>query len=134
MRTLVVLVALLFAGLGLSRLTGRAEMPAVPEPVAKDPEPQEIATRTASFELTLSAAAARVKLHAGGEPLEFQDTAGPLGGRLNLAGDAVFLEIEWADGAAPGHRFARLRLEESGRETREHVFSAAGNIDDLWEP
>jgi hypothetical protein len=41
--------------------------------------------------------------------------------------------VEWTDTTA-GHRFAKLRLEVPGQDTREHVFSAPGDIDDLWEP
>lgn len=134
MRTLAVLVALLLAGIGLARLTAPAtlQLTTPPQPIAK---PESSAAKTATFELLLSGTAKRVTLEAGGEPLAFENTAGPLTGKLALSSDkpTIFLQVEWADAAA-GHRFAKLRLEAPGQETREHVFSAPGNIDDLWEP
>jgi hypothetical protein len=59
----------------------------------------------------------------------------PLVGKLELSGETpvIFLQVEWAEAPA-GHRFAKLRLEPPGEDTREHVFTAAGDIDDLWEP
>lgn len=132
MRTLAVLAALLLAGLALARLTGSA--PATVSPPPQTAEETPIA-RGASFELLLSAPAKRVRLEAGGQPVTMENPVGPLTGKLELSGEApvIFLQVEWAEAPA-AHRFAKLRLESPGEETREHVFSAAGDIDDLWEP
>ena len=134
LRTLTVLVALLLAGIGLARLTAPAAPQGItPPPPLEKAEPAK--TNSPTFELLLSGTAKRVALEAGGAPLNFENTAGPLTGKLPLSSDkpTIFLQVEWADSAA-GHRFAKLRLEQPGQETREHVFSAPGNIDDLWEP
>ena len=134
LRTLAVLVALLLTGIGLARLTSTAahQVAAPPPPVEKT---ETSKASPATFDLLLSGTAKRVTLEAGGEPLSFENTAGPLTGKLSLASDmpTIFLKVEWAEATA-GHRFAKLRLEIPGQETREHVFSAPGNIDDLWEP
>ncbi|MCW1921770.1 hypothetical protein OKA05_04345 [Luteolibacter arcticus] len=134
LRTLAVLVALLLAGIGLARLTAPAATQATVTSVPQD-EPESSAIRPATFDLLLSGTAKRVTLEAGGPPLTFENTAGPLTGKLALSADkpTIFLVVEWAEAAA-GHRFAKLRFEVPGQETREHVFSAPGNIDDLWEP
>jgi hypothetical protein len=133
LRTLVVLAALLLAAAGLFRLTA----PARPAPAAApDPTGQSPATpATATFELLLSATAASIALDAGGPAIVHQNTAEPLSGRLELVGAAplISLKIQWAD-TAPGHRFARLRLDRPGQDSIEHVFSAPGDIDDIWEP
>jgi hypothetical protein len=132
-RTLAVLVALLLTGIGLARLTAPVTRQVTPPPPEGNAESAK--TSAATFELLLSGTAKRVTLEAGGEPLAFENTAGPLTGKLPISSDkpTIFLQVEWADAAA-GHRFAKLRLEVSGQETREHVFSAPANIDDLWEP
>jgi hypothetical protein len=133
LRTFAVLAALLLAGIGLARLTAPATLQATTQPPAENPESPK--TDSATFELLLSGTAKRVTLEADGEPLAFENTAGPLTGKLGLASDkpTIFLKVEWAEATA-GHRFAKLRLEIPGQETREHVFSAPGDIDDLWEP
>ena len=134
LRTLAVLVALLMTGMGLARLTAPAanQETALPPPIEKTGPSK---ASPATFELLLSGTAKRVTLEAGGSPLTFENTAGPLTGKLALSSDqpTIFLKVEWADTTA-GHRFAKLRLEVPGQETREHVFSAPGDIDDLWEP
>jgi hypothetical protein len=133
LRTLAVLVALLLTGIGLARLTA----PVAPQMAAPPPEEKTEPSKAspATFELLISGTAKRVTLEAGGAPLAFENTAGPLTGKLAVSGDlpTIFLKVDWADTTA-GHRFAKLRLEVPGQETREHVFSAPGDIDDLWEP
>ena len=133
LRTLAVLAVLLLAGIGLARLTAPATPQVTTPPPVENPERSK--TTSAAFELLLSGTAKRVTLEAGGEPLSFENTADPLTGKLGLASDrpTIFLKVEWAESTA-GHRFAKLRLEIPGQETREHVFSAPGDIDDLWEP
>ena len=131
-RTLVVLVVLLLAGFGLARLTGSS----TPKPVVEDqtatPAPQ---ASQATFEILLSAAAKSVSLEAGGPAVVQESPAGPLTGTFEIHGEqpVVFLKVVWAD-TTPGHRFAKLRIDRPGEETLEHVFSAPGDIDDLWEP
>lgn len=126
------LAVLLLAGFGLARLTA----PATPKPVVEDPKPSPVSEATsATFELLLSAAAKSVSLEAGGPAFVRESPAGPLTGTLEVMGEhpVVFLKVEWAD-TNPGHRFAKLRIDRPGEETLEHVFSAPGDIDDLWEP
>lgn len=132
LRTLVVLAVLVLAGLGLARLTA----PSTPKPVVEDQKPSPAAeSSTATFELLLSATAKSVSLEAGGPAFVRESPAGPLTGTLEVMGEqpVIFLKVEWAD-TTPGHRFAKLRIDRSGQETLEHVFSAPGDIDDLWEP
>lgn len=132
LRTLVVFAVLLLAGLGLARLTA----PSTPKPVVVDQKPSPAAeASTATFELLLSATAKSVSLEAGGPAFLRESPAGPLTGTLEVVGEqpVIFLKVEWAD-TTPGHRFAKLRIDRSGKETLEHVFSAPGDIDDLWEP
>ncbi len=135
LRTLLVLAALLLAGLGLHRLT--APPPEARAVIQDAPSSGQtvIALPGATFELLLSAGAKSVTLDAGGAPFTHRDVAGPLAGTLEIAGEApvVSLRVEWAD-RAPGHRFAQLRLDRPGKETLEHVFSAPGDLDDIWEP
>lgn len=126
------LAVLLLAGIGLARLTGHS----TPEPVVEDQGPTPPAKASpATFELLLSAAAKSVSLEAGGTAFVRESPAGPLAGNLEIPDEhpVIFLKIEWAD-ATPGHRFAKLRIERPGEDTLEHVFSAPGDIDDLWEP
>lgn len=132
LRTLIVLAVLVLAGLGLARLTAPpTPAPVVAKPIAV-PAPQ---ASPATFELLLSAAAKSVSLEAGGPALLQESPAGPLTGTLEIHGEqpVIFLKVEWAD-SSPGHRFAKLRIDRPGKETLEHVFSAPGDIDDLWEP
>jgi hypothetical protein len=132
LRTLVVLAVLLLAGLGLARLTA----PSTPKPVVEDQKPSPAAeASTATFELLLSATAKSVSLEAGGPAVAQESPASTLTGNLEVVGEqpVIFLKVEWAD-TTPGHRFAKLRIDRSGKETLEHVFSAPGDIDDLWEP
>lgn len=133
LRTLAVLAVLLLAGMGLARLTAPATPQATAPPPVEKPEPSK--TSSATFELLLSGTAKRMTLEAGGKPVAVENTAGPLTGKLALTSHkaTIFLQVEWAEATA-GHRFAKLRLEIPGQETREHVFSAPGDIDDLWEP
>jgi hypothetical protein len=133
LRTMAVLAALLLTGLGLARLTAPAASVVVPAPQPTGSPKTE--TRRASFELVLSATAKSITLDGGGAPLAFQNTSGPLTGSVELSRDqpVLSLKIAWAE-MAPGHRFAKLRLEEPGKDTRDHVFTAPGDIDDIWEP
>ncbi len=131
LRTLIVLAVVLMAGLGLAVLTKPAPIAELPDAA---PKPAETVGKRAAYELVLSATAKRVTLEAGGAIVSHENSAGPLAGSLELSNAAILsLKIEWAEDA-PGHRFAKLRLEEPGKETREHVFTAPGDIDDIWEP
>lgn len=131
MRTLLVLAALLVAGLGLSRLIRPAPLAVAPPPVEEVAPPAS----DASFELLLSAPVKSVALDVGGAPFVRENPAGPLTGRISISGDTplVSLKVVWAD-SSPGHRFAKLRLDRPGKDGIEHVFSAPGDIDDIWEP
>ena len=126
LRTLIVLAALLVTGLALARLTNSRSVQA---PVGKEPAAAPVEIEKASFELILSGTAKEISLDAGAAP------ATTLSGSLEIPADhpVVFLRVAWAD-KAPGHRFAKLRLEIPGKPTLEHVFDASGDIDDIWEP
>jgi len=128
-RTLMVLAALCLTGLGLARLLNTP--PAV-KPVAHVEKGEEEPTAKVPFELILSAQAAELHLDAGGVEVVGRNTAEPLAGTLELKDRAVTLRVRWAD-ASPGHRFAKLRLDLPGKETLEHVFTAPGDIEDVWE-
>jgi len=133
LRTLIVLAALLVTGLALARLT-------VKGPERQPPAPKEATTsnpdigKKASFELILSGTAKEISLEGGGTAMVKTDTAEPVTGTLELSGESpvISLHVTWSE-KTPGHRFAKLRLEIPGRETLEHVFTAPGDIDDIWE-
>jgi len=135
LRTLIVLAALLLTGLALSRLTARHQAPVTTvtqQGMTSTPEP---ASSKTTFELILSGTAEEISLDAGAATVRKTNTAGPISGRLELSGESpvISLRVTWKD-EAPGHRFAMLRLEVPGKDTLEHVFSAPGEIDDIWEP
>jgi hypothetical protein len=133
-RTLVVLAVLVLAGFGLARLTGPSAAAPVPVDAAPTAMPSP-STAPATFELLLSAAAKSVSLEAGGPAFVRESPTGPIAGILEIPDEApvIFLKVNWAD-TTPGHRFAKLRIDRPGEETLEHVFSAPGDIDDIWEP
>lgn len=135
LRTLVVLAALLATGLALARLTVVRPASQVLAPKQETEGMEEPAPAKASFELILSGIASEVTLDAGGTAVTKTDTAGPVTGTVELFGESpvVSLRVAWKEDS-PGHRFAMLRLEVPGKETLEHVFSAPGEIDDIWEP
>ena len=126
LRTLIVLAALLVTGLALARLTNSRSVQA---PVGEEPAAAPVAIKKASFELFLSGTAKETSLDAGAAP------ATTLSGSLDVSSDhpVISLRVIWAD-QAPGHRFAKLRLEIPGKPTLEHVFDSSGDIDDIWEP
>lgn len=132
MRSFLVLAALALAGLGLAQLTRPAQATLPPRETAAE---VDMPKSDASFELLLSAPAESVTLDFGGISFRRENTASPLAGRVGISGDhpLVSLKVVWAD-TSPGHRFAQLRLDRPGRDSIEHVFSAPGDIDDIWEP
>jgi hypothetical protein len=136
LRTLIVLAVLLLTGLALARLTRDAKpsVSAAPERTETAQPPPPLG-KSAAYELILSAQAAEITLGAGGKAVSSASTAAPLSGTLEVPGEnpVISLRIKWADNS-PGHRFAKLRLEVPGKDTLEHVFSAPGDIDDIWEP
>jgi len=134
LRTLIVLAALLVTGLALGRLTAPRPHQTTPEQVGATPE-TPAAVKQATYELILSGTAKEVSLGGGGVPATVANSAGPLAGSLEISGElpVITLSVKWAE-QAPGHRFAKLRLEIPGKPTLEHVFDAAGDIDDIWEP
>ncbi|WP_193211540.1 hypothetical protein [Luteolibacter marinus] len=133
LRTLSVLTVLLLAAFGLSRLTTGTDRPVVSS--VEIPVETPSAERKIAYELSLSTTATEVTLDIGGSEVTASNTAETLSGSLAVEDPRplVSLRIAWA-GETPGHRFAKLRIEEPGKETREHVFSSAGDIDDIWEP
>lgn len=135
LRTLIVLAALLVTGLALSRLTAARPSPQATAPKQETTSTPEPATAKTTFELILSGTAKEITLDAGAAAVKKTDTAGPVSGTLELSGESpvVSLRVSWKD-EAPGHRFVMLRLEVPGKDTLEHVFTAPGEIDDIWEP
>lgn len=135
LRTLIVLAALLLTGLALARLTASRPGQQALAPKQETTTAPESPAAKASFELILSGTAKEISLDAGATAMTKTNTAGPISGRLELSGESpvISLRVTWKD-EAPGHRFAMLRLEVPGKDTLEHVFSAPGEIDDIWEP
>ena len=135
LRTLIVLAALLVTGLALSRLTMARPSPSTSAAKQETKAAPEPAVAKTTFELILSGTAKEISLDAGAATVTKTDTAGPISGTLELSGESpvVSLRVTWKD-EAPGHRFAMLRLEVPGKDTLEHVFTAPGEIDDIWEP
>lgn len=132
MRTLAVLLALLATAFALARLTKPVPVDAVQ---AIDETPVAPEFLKASVELMLSAKARQITLESGDSRLTASDTAETVTGTLELDASqpVVLLRVIWADDA-PGQRFASLRLDQAGKDSREHVFISPGDIDDIWEP
>ncbi len=133
LRTLIVLAALLATIVGLMRLTS-SPVQAVVAPVEAPKTvraAQEI--RKIPFELTLSAKAESVSVTGCIGLFGSKESAEPLTGVITVGDEipGIYVKVHWAD-SSPGHRFAKLRLEIPGKPTLEHVFDAAGDIDDFW--
>ena len=136
LRTLVVLAFLLLTWLALARLTRDAKPPVQGATRTETAPPFPLTGKSAAYELVLSARATEIHLDAGAKPASLTPgTAAPLSGSLEIRGEnpVISLRIKWTDNS-PGHRFAKLRLEVPCKDTLEHVFSAPGDIDDIWEP
>lgn len=103
-----------------------------------DPAPTSVPevgeVRSSSYELILSAAASSIVLKSGDAEIKAVDTTDSLSGTIEVTPTEPWVElsIKWADESS-GHRFAKLRIETPGKETQEHVFTARGDIDDIWE-
>lgn len=133
-RSLLVGIILIAAAFGIHRLTASSTPPAATgstEPTALSPD----TAKEVPFFLTCSALPARVVLESGGEILELEPTEPLIAGTLPLDGEhpTLFLTVVWRDHAQVP-RFAKLTLEPAGQPTRSHVFDAAGDIEDVWEP
>lgn len=129
LRTLLVALALIAAGFGLTCLDRRP--PAAPvTPVAVPAE-----TRSIPFFLTLSHLADEIRIESAGGLAEITGEGRQRRGVVELdpAHPALFVTIRWRDSAAQP-RFAKLRLEPPGRSDLSHTFDAIGDLEDVWEP
>lgn len=133
-RTLIVLIALIAVGIGLSALGSRrptdhgAQTTAHPEPKA---DPTSV---TSPFVLTLSAPAKTITLESLGKTYNFDASSQTISGSLpiELGHPALFIDIEWTD-SNPSPRFAKLVLEPAGFSTQTKTFDATGDLSDVWE-
>ena len=131
LRTFLLLLVLIGTGLWIVRVT-RARDLTPPTSAPTEEIRSDTTTRTIPYRLTLSAPAESVEVGT----LDGPSTNSALRGKLEVSSDAPVLTllVRWRDAAETNvHRFARLTLEIPGRETVEHVFDAAGDIDDVWE-
>lgn len=131
LRTFLLLLVLIGTGLWIVRVTRARDLT---PPTSAPTEETGSATdaRTIPYRLTLSAPAEFVEIGT----LDSAATSSALRGELEVSSDAPVLTllVRWRDAAETNvHRFARLTLEIPGRDTIEHVFDAAGDIDDVWE-
>lgn len=130
-RTLIVLVALLVAGFGLSVLGSKrpSPQPGVAPNVVADSE-----TLNSPFVLTLSAPVKKVSIESLGKTFDFDTSTQTISGTLPLEGGhpTLFIDIEWAD-TNPSPRFAKLVLEPAGHPTQTKIFDATGTLSDVWE-
>ena len=127
-------LALILTGVGLMRVTSAGLK--APEKKAPLAQADLKISRHIPFQLLLSAPATEVKIDSGKGPLSFQSESSPLPGYLELDAQnpRLSLTVKWQNPPAPGeHRFAKLTLEAPGQATFQHVFDAAGDIDDFLE-
>ncbi|MGB6221221.1 hypothetical protein [Haloferula sp.] len=133
-RTLIVLITLIVAGIGLSSLGSRR--PADNRAQTTTPsEPQaNLTSVTSPFVLTLSAPAKSVTLESLGQTYPFDASSQTISGSLpiELGHPTLFIDIEWAN-QDPSPRFAKLVLEPNGFPTQTKTFDATGDLSDVWE-
>lgn len=132
-RTLLVLLALIVAALGIRALSQPAAPVAPPTPTPSS-GPAEAVIQVPFF-LTFSARPEHVRIESGGQIHELQPEGVTAAGTLELPGDhpVIFLTIDWAEGDAGTPRFAKLTLEPPGQPTLTRTFDGFGRIDDVWE-
>jgi hypothetical protein len=139
LRTVVLLLFLAAAGVGLRQLTGQHAVAAArvtPPGPAPAPAAPAAGRHSVPFELVLSGVPAAIRLADADGTALYESTAPAVrqAGALPLpAGETtVFLEVRWAANE-PGRRFAKLTLEPPARPTLQRFFDADGEIDDAWE-
>jgi hypothetical protein len=136
MRTLLIAVVVLLVGVALHWHMAD-KIPVLPssEVGGQSESRNQVSERgKLPFELTISAEAKRVLLRRGETTVvDERHVVSGLRGNLPAGEEAIFLEIEWADGASAPRYFAKLRVDPPGRESVERVFDSAAGIEDLWE-
>jgi len=133
-RTLIVLIALIAAGLGLSALGSRRpadDGSSSTVPLEPKAEPKSV---TSPFVLTLSAPAKTITLESLGETHSLDASTQTISGTLpiELGHPTLFIDIAWAD-QNPSPHFAKLVLEPTGFPTQTKIFDASGDLSDVWE-
>ncbi|MFC7336612.1 hypothetical protein ACFQY0_05450 [Haloferula chungangensis] len=133
-RTLIVLITLLVAGIGLSALGSHRSVDEgnqATTPLAPEADPTSV---TSPFVLTLSAPAQSVAVESLGQTYSYDSSSQTISGSLpvELGHPTLFIDIEWAD-PQPSPRFAKLVLEPAGFATQTKIFDATGAISDVWE-
>jgi hypothetical protein len=130
-RTLIVLIALLAAGFGLSVLGNKRPSP---KPVVTPENVAHSESINTPFVLTLSAPAKKLTIESLGETHNFDASSQTISGILPLeeGHPTLFIDIEWAD-ANPSPRFAKLVLEPIGHPTQTKIFDTVGPLSDVWE-
>ena len=133
-RTLIVLIALVAAGFGLSSLGSRRPTD-TGAPSTASAEPQaDPKSLVSPFVLTLSAPAKEVIIESIGQTFSFDASTQTISGTLpiELGHPTLFIDIKWAD-QNPSPRFAKLVLEPTGFPTQTKIFDATGDLSDVWE-
>jgi len=134
LRSILLTIALVIAGIGLVRLTAeRTHDTQLPLP----PVQVSVETMAGRFHLLLSAPAEAVVVSTGRDEwtAPAAEVAAP-GGVLEFdrRNPQVSLIVRWAGVPETGeHRFAKLTLELPGRPTIVHVFDSQGDIDEFVE-
>jgi len=133
-RSILLTIALVIAGIGLVRLTAeRTQDTQLPLP------PVQVSAETVAgrFHLLLSAPAADVVVATGrDEWIAAATDDAAAGGVLEFdrRNPQISLIVRWAGPAQAGeHRFAKLTLELPGKPTLVHVFDARGDLDEFLE-
>lgn len=133
-RFFLLFIALVFAGLGLVRLTSTK---VIAKKVSEKPVDEPVATASTPFHLILSSEAAEISIDSGIEPvLRPTQTGSSISGNLALDPKNPHLSIlvRWKTPPVSGeHRFAKITLEPVGQPTFTHVFDSAGHIDEFLE-
>ncbi len=134
LRFFLMVFALLLTSMGLIRVTSAGHTK--PEKKSAQAQPDQNTAQRIPFRLLLSAPAAEIQIDAGTGFQTFPTDHSPLTGTLDLdaKNPRLSLTVKWQNPPNPGeHRFARLTLEHPGLPTFQHVFDAAGDIDDFIE-
>lgn len=130
-RFVILLIVLIGSGAWIARVT-RAGLSPIPPAEAIAENPNQESTTRIPYRLVLSSAAEEIAVGTLGGECEQTSLRGQL--TSDAADPVITLRVRWRDEGTEGLRhFAKLILEIPGRETLEHVFDAAGDIDDVWE-
>jgi hypothetical protein len=132
-RFFLLFIALVFAGVGLMRLTSTKVSA---KPISEKPAEKPVVADSTPYHLILSSEAAEILIDTGIEPvLRPTPTGSSISGNLALdpKNPHFSISVRWKQPTAGEHRFAKITLEPAGQPTFTHVFDSSGDIDELLE-